>query len=116
MNKNLKVILATLVTVCVVGTLAFSDINGSYAIDSSYLEQYLCPAVDNIIHYDTNGGNKIDDTKVPVNYRLKHITDAGLPKPTKKDLLFIYFHLYSICVKHKSYAFDIYIPQKLVIT
>ena len=88
MNKNLKVILATLVTICVVGTLAFSDINGSYAIDSSYLEQYLCPAVDNIIHYDTNGGNKIDDTKVPVNYRPRHITDAGLPTPTKNGFSF----------------------------
>mgnify|MGYP004658261619 FL=1 len=89
MNKNLKVILATLVTICVVGTLAFSDINGSYAIDSSYLEQYLCPAVDNIIHYDTNGGNKIDDTKVPVNYRPRHITGAELPTPTKKGLFFM---------------------------
>ena len=32
MNKNLKVILVALVTICIVGTLAFSDINGSYAI------------------------------------------------------------------------------------
>ena len=88
MNKNLKMILVALVTICIVGTLAFSDINGSYAVDSSYIEKYLCPMSENIIHYDTNGGNKIDDTKVPVNYRLKHITDAGLPTPTKNGFYF----------------------------
>ena len=68
MNKNLKMILVALVTICIVGTLAFSDINGSYAVDSSYIEKYLCPMSENIIHYDTNGGNKNTKHVYKINF------------------------------------------------
>ena len=69
MNKNLKMILVALVTICIVGTLAFSDINGSYAAsnnDSIINEAYRCPNYTGgslEIIYNTNGGNKLESTK-----------------------------------------------------
>ena len=83
MNKNLKVILATLVTICVVGTLAFSDINGSYATDYSNMK-HSCPMKAYTIHYNTNGGNKIDDT----HYGLGNPKESSLPSPTKNGYTF----------------------------
>lgn len=83
MNKNLKVILATLVTICIVGTLAFSDINGSYATDYSNMK-HSCPMKAYTIHYNTNGGNKIDDT----HYGLGNPKESSLPSPTKNGYTF----------------------------
>ena len=84
MNKNLKVILVALVTICVVGTLAFSDINGSYATDYSNIK-HSCPMKSYTIHYNTNGGNKIDDT----HYGLSNPKESSLPSPTKNGYTFI---------------------------
>ena len=76
MNKNLKVILVALVTICIVGTLAFSDINGSYAIskiddlgkiDDNIVEVCAipkCPKTNKVITFNTNGGNKIENATV----------------------------------------------------
>lgn len=83
MNKNLKVILVALVTICIVGTLAFSDINGSYAIDYSNMK-HSCPMKAYTIHYNTNGGNKIDDT----HYGLSNPKESSLPSPTKNGYTF----------------------------
>ena len=83
MNKNLKVILVALVTICVVGTLAFSDINGSYATDYSNIK-HSCPMKAYTIHYNTNGGNKIDDT----HYGLSNPKESSLPSPTKNGYTF----------------------------
>ena len=83
MNKNLKMILVALVTICIVGTLAFSDINGSYATDYSNIK-HSCPMKAYTIHYNTNGGNKIDDT----HYGLGNPKESSLPSPTKNGYTF----------------------------
>ena len=70
MNKNLKVILVALVTICIVGTLAFSDINGSYAIskiddlgkiDDNIVEACAipkCPKTNKVITFKNQSGIK----------------------------------------------------------
>ena len=83
MNKNLKMILVALVTICIVGTLAFSDINGSYATDYSNMK-HSCPMKAYTIHYNTNGGNKIDDT----HDGLGNPKESSLPSPTKNGYTF----------------------------
>ena len=101
MNKNLKVILATLVTICIVGTLAFSDINGSYAIskiddlgkiDDNIVEGCAIPKCmkqRNVVTFNTNGGNKIEKTTVDLIKKLgEEYTPHKIPKPTKSGYTF----------------------------
>ena len=101
MNKNLKMILVALVTICIVGTLAFSDINGSYAIskiddlgkiDDNIIEGCAIPKCmkqRNVVTFNTNGGNKIEKTTVNL---LKNggeeYTPHKIPEPTKSGYTF----------------------------
>ena len=96
MNKNLKMILVALVTICIVGTLAFSDINGSYAIskiddlgkiDDNIVEVCAipkCPKTNKVITFNTNGGNKIENATVKfLKIMGEEYTPHKIPEPTK---------------------------------
>lgn len=97
MNKNLKVILATLVTICVVGTLAFSDINRSYAIgkidEIDNIDEgcivYRCAKTNKVITFNTNGGNKIENATVKfLKIMGEEYTPHKIPEPTKSGYTF----------------------------